>query len=171
MWPFTDSADVQMFDHNRSPFDLDVHVAPKTNSTETHTIRCWFDTCCFQGNIISKDFVTSLGFTESDYVTLTPREEFGGQMMNETIHSVEAAILLSWHHNTGPKYRDMRFLISSTLDSHRMIIGTRSIVKHKLLAPPAFMNDAASGKNKHVHKKMPRKGKPVAIYRQSATVH
>ena len=138
-----------MFDHDRSPFDLDVHVSPKTNSTDYHTIRCLFDTGCFQGNIISKEFVEDLGFVEADYEPLTTREQYGGQTMNETIHFVEAAILLTWHHNTGPRYRDMRFLISSTLDSHRMIVGTRSIVKHNLLSPPVFMNRVTS---KRVHK-------------------
>ncbi|KAF3038218.1 hypothetical protein E8E11_005933 [Didymella keratinophila] len=136
----SDDMDERMFDRTRSPFDLDVHIAPKLNSTDFRTIRCWFDTCCFQGNIISKQFVDDLGFEEADYEPLTPREELGGQTMNGTIHPVEAAILLTWHHNTGPRYRNMRFLISSTLDSHTMIIGTRSIVKHDLLSPPVFMN-------------------------------
>lgn len=127
-----------MFDHGRSPFDLDVHVAPKVNSTEFQTIRCWFDTGCFQGNIVSKEFVSALGFDDSDFESLTTRESYGGQMMNGAIHPVEAAILLSWHHNTGPRYRDMRFLISAHLDSHTMIIGVRSIVKYNLLSPPVF---------------------------------
>jgi len=88
---------------------------------------------------VSKDIVKELGYDESDYAPLSTREQLGGKTMNGTIHTVEAAILLSWHHNTGPKFRDMRFLISPTLES-TMIIGARSIVKYSIMSPPVFMS-------------------------------
>ncbi|KAJ4986324.1 hypothetical protein SVAN01_08141 [Stagonosporopsis vannaccii] len=145
---YSKKLDEDMFDHHRSPYDLDVHVAPKNKSTRYKTTRCWFDTGCFQGNIVSKDIIEELGFDESDHIPLSTRERQGGKTMNGTIHNVDAAILLTWHHNTSPKFKDMRFLISSTLDS-TMIIGVRSIVRHSIMSPPVFMSTDEPKKRYH----------------------
>lgn len=137
-----------MFDRGKSPFIVDVHVSPKVNSRDHHTTRCLLDTGCLQGNIVSEHLVESLGFTPSDYEPLSSMEKQGGQTMTGEACPVDGAILLSWHHNSSPvHYRQMRFLVSSRAQVD-MIVGTRSIIKHNLMAPPVFMSNQAKAGSK-----------------------
>jgi hypothetical protein len=145
LFPFA-ANDVQMLNQTESPFIVDVHVSPKLDSTKYHKLRCLLDTGCLQGNIVSQEIVDSLGFTKADYEPLSWKEKQGGQSVTGELLTVDAAILLSWHHNTSPhRYRQMRFLISPCTKVD-MIIGTRSIIKHNLMAPPVFMVSANAGK-------------------------
>ena len=135
-----------MLNQTESPFIVDVHVSPKLDSTSYSKLRFLLDTGCLQGNIVSQEVVNSLGFTKADYEPLSWKERQGGQSVTGELLTVDAAILLSWHHNTSPhRYRQMRFLISSCTKVD-MIIGTRSIIKHNLMAPPVFTISANTGK-------------------------
>lgn len=129
-----------MYPDKRSPFDIDIYVAPKVNSTEDHKTRCLLDTGCLPGNIVSQELVDSLGYVPEDYEPLCYVEKEGAQTATGERLVFDAAILLSWHHNMSPqKFRKMRFLISSTTTVD-MIIGIRSIIRHNLLIPPVFVH-------------------------------
>lgn len=127
-----------MYPEARSPFDIEVHVVPKSASTNDTRTRCLLDTGCLPGNIVSREFVDSLGYGQDDFEPLTYTEKEGYQSITGERLTFEAAILMSWYHDTMPlKFRDMRFLISPT-SKVDMIIGTRSIVRYNLLAPPVL---------------------------------
>ncbi|KAH0557187.1 hypothetical protein GP486_005023 [Trichoglossum hirsutum] len=50
----------------------------------------------------------------------------------------EGVLHLSWYHNTSPRlYSDMRFLVSPSQE-YELVIGARSILKHKLVSYPNF---------------------------------
>ncbi|OCK94941.1 uncharacterized protein K441DRAFT_659385 [Cenococcum geophilum 1.58] len=120
------------------PFTLTVSAWPKIDPRpgNFHSAQCVLDTGCLQGNIISKKLAFELGFDESDYKRLDQKEKHGGKTATGHILEVEGALHLSWHYESSPQVlRDMRFLV---LDANGidMIIGARSIIKHKLLSPP-----------------------------------
>lgn len=99
--------------------------------------RCVLDTACFQGNIISSEFAHALGFTE--FEPLSSKEQDGGIVANGSKHDVSGALYLSWFHSTSVKvYRDMRFLVSESAPVD-LVIGTHSIVRHRLISPPNLM--------------------------------
>ncbi|KAF2627733.1 hypothetical protein BU25DRAFT_421702 [Macroventuria anomochaeta] len=140
-------------DDEESPWIVDIHVSPKFNSLNYHKTLCLLDTGCSHGNIVSKDFVDALGFTESDYQDLSDLESQGGVTMAGQPFPVEAAIFLSWHHNTSLKrFRQMRFLISSHARNFEMIIGAQTICKYNLMSRPVFnlesgvVNSSSKGK-------------------------
>jgi len=131
-----EAADIDMFDHNVCPFDITVAVFPCPESavSKRQEGRCILDTGCLQGNIISLTFANQLGYTE--FQPLKPREKGGGTVMNGQVHNVLGAIHISWYHSTSPKvFRDMRFLVSESA-SVDLLIGTHSIVRHRLISPP-----------------------------------
>ena len=126
---------------------LTVSVYECDPSRARQNARCVIDTACLQGNIISADFARRLGFTS--FEALRHREQDGGRVATGDIHTVVGAIRISWFHSTAAKvFRNMRFLVSETAQVD-LVIGTHSIVKHRLLSPPNFMVtmlNAADGK-------------------------
>jgi hypothetical protein len=127
-----------MFANGECPWILTVHaVSSEKIGTELHQqARCTFDTGCLQGNIISKEFALRLGYTESDFKPLRPKEKTGGTSATGHAHMPEGALYITWYHNSSPRlYSGMRFLVSSDTDC-QLIIGARSILKHKLLSAP-----------------------------------
>ena len=116
---------------------LTVSVYPCDDSQDRQDAQCVLDTACLQGNIISVDFARRLGFTS--FQTLRHREQNGARVATGDIHTVIGALRISWFHNTSAKvFRDMRFLVSETAQVD-LVIGTHSIVKHRLLSPPNLM--------------------------------
>jgi hypothetical protein len=100
--------------------------------------RCCFDTGCLQGNIVSKDFARKLGYIPSDFKSLRQRERNGGTSATGHIYMPEGVLHLTWYHNGGRLFRDMRFLVSPTLQFD-IVIGAHSILKHGLLLPPKLL--------------------------------
>lgn len=131
-----------MFQRQESPWIVDVHVSPKINSMEYQKTLCLLDTGCSHGNIVSKEFVDILGFTETDFQELTELERQGGVTVAGEPFPIDAAIFLSWHHNTSLKrFRRMRFLISSHAKNFDMIVGAHTIAKYNLMSRPVFGMD------------------------------
>lgn len=101
--------------------------------------QCTLDTGNHQGNLVSKGYLTNvLGFDESNFVELSNEEREGG--ISASGHTVipEAAVHLTWYHPKHPRtFNDMRFLVVDSPDFD-LVIGEKSIVKHKLLGPPNF---------------------------------
>lgn len=120
---------------------LNVHAlsSPKAGLAEEHQeARCTFDTGCLQGNIISKEFALKLGYTEADFKPLKSRERNGGTSATGHAHMPEGALYITWYHNSSPRlYGGMRFLVSSETQC-QLIIGARSIQKHRLLSAPVL---------------------------------
>ncbi|KAH6615384.1 hypothetical protein C7974DRAFT_65081 [Boeremia exigua] len=144
----------EMFHRQPSPWIVDVHVSRKANSRDHHKTLCLLDTGCLHGNIVSKELVETLGFTETDYQELSELERQGGVTMSGEPFLVEAAIFLSWHHNSSLKrFHRMRFLVASHGKNFDMIIGAQTICKYELMSRPVFGLDngivKSSGSGKH----------------------
>jgi hypothetical protein len=106
------------------------HLIPKE-------AKCTIDTGNLQGNIVSRAFVVDvLGFTESDFQSLTKAEEDGGTGVTGHKLIPDGAIYLTWYHiNSTRVFRDMRFLISEH-PMYDLIIGAQSIQKNNILDIP-----------------------------------
>jgi hypothetical protein len=89
---------------------------------------------------VSREFVEQvLEYPQSDFRRLTNDEKGGG--MDITGHTLvpEGAINLTWYHTKSTRvFHSMRFLISPN-QHFDLIIGARSIQKHKLLDVPKFV--------------------------------
>ena len=115
-------------------------MLPSENArTKDHQqARCMFDTGCMQGNLVSKEFALELGYKESDFKPLSSREKNGGTSATGHPHIPVGALYLTWYHNSSPRlYRDMRFLVSPSQE-YELVIGSRSILLHKLVSYPNF---------------------------------
>lgn len=87
---------------------------------------------------------------EADYRELSDVESREAITLAGQPFPVEAAILLSWHHNTSLKrFRQMRFLISSQAKTYDMVIGAQTIYKYNLLSQPVFSLDHSQGLASH----------------------
>lgn len=107
-------------------------------ATNHQQARCMFDTGCIQGNLVSREFALELGYKESDFGPLSPREQNGGTSATGHAHMPVGVLHLTWYHNTSPRlYQGMRFLISPSQD-YQLVIGARSILLHKLVSYPNF---------------------------------
>jgi len=127
-----------MFAEDECPWILIVFAVSSAKvGTEVHQkARCTFDTGNLQGNIISKEFALKLGYTESDFEPLRPKERNGGTSATGHMHMPEGALHITWYHNSSPRlYDGMRFLVSSETQCE-LIVGARSILRHRLLSPP-----------------------------------
>ncbi|KAF2449755.1 hypothetical protein P171DRAFT_427918 [Karstenula rhodostoma CBS 690.94] len=134
-WAEVEDSHAEFFDERDNWYTLTVS-AYKREGREFIPARCVLDTGCSQGNIISTKLARRLGFNDSDYQPLTPREENGGAVATGHTHKVLGCIRVSWFSETSPKvFNSMRFLVSDTADVD-LVIGTRSIQKEKLLNPP-----------------------------------
>ncbi|KAL5388768.1 hypothetical protein DPSP01_002874 [Paraphaeosphaeria sporulosa] len=139
-WAEVEGSHAEFFDEGENWYKLIVS-AYKREGREFIPVRCVLDTGCSQGNIISTKLAQRLGFSDSDYLPLTPREENGGMVATGHTHKVLGCIRVSWFSETSPKvFNNMRFLVSETADVD-LVIGTRSIQKEKLLNPPNLMNE------------------------------
>lgn len=132
---------IRALNRNDNPFLITVLVLPSKRAwTLMHQqAQCFFDTGCFQGNIVSKDFARKLGYTPSDFMSLQPGERNGGISATGHIGIPEGALHLSWYHSSSPRvFRRMRFLISPTLQFD-IVIGVDSILKHNILSAPKLI--------------------------------
>jgi hypothetical protein len=126
---------------------ISVLVSPKVDSTKYQQARCLLDTGCLKGNLVTRELVERLGYTESDFQQPTPCESNGAQTLTGEPFNIEAVVFLSWHHSSSPKiYRKMRFLIVSS-SSFEMIIGSETITRHRLLLPPVFAADSTGSRH------------------------
>lgn len=133
-----------MFDREKSPINKDVWVSPKHNSSDYHKALCLLDTGCFQTNIVSKQLIEKLGYTEADYEPLGETESSGSTTLSGELITFDGVIRLSWHHNTSThRYHRMRFLVSSSTNCE-MIIGVRSITKYHLLREMVLVTEPAA---------------------------
>jgi hypothetical protein len=127
-------------------------VLSKQRDSDGHAVaqeaKCTLDTACHQGNLVSKEFVqTVLGFTETEFCSLTDNEKRGGT--SATGHQLipEGAIHLTWyHHNSTRVFRDMRFLVIGS-SHYDIVIGARSIMKYNILGVPNLMVRSSSRMN------------------------
>ncbi|KAL1600682.1 hypothetical protein SLS60_007070 [Paraconiothyrium brasiliense] len=143
----------EFFDDRVNCYILTVS-AYKHNSREYIPARCVLDTGCSQGNIISTKFARRLGFTENDYQPLDHREDNGGMVATGEIHKVLGFVRVSWFSETSPKvFNTMRFLVSETAHVD-LVVGTRSIIKEKIINPPNLMAD------KEIHDLTKKSGEP-----------
>ena len=97
-----------------------------------------------QGNIVSRKFVEDvLQYSESNFSELTKDEKNGGTGITGHTLIPDGAIYLTWYHKKSTRvFRNMRFLISPN-DHCDLVIGARSIQKHRLLDVPNLMAQAA----------------------------
>jgi len=123
-----------------SPWIVSVYVISK-HVIDSHRVQkpaqCTIDTGNHQGNIVSRDFLVNvLGYSADEFEKLTPEEERGGYTATETKLVPQGAVYLDWYYGGGTRiYRNMRFLISP-FPMCDLIIGSRSIEKHRILAVP-----------------------------------
>jgi hypothetical protein len=131
-----------------SPWVLPVYVLSSQKDESRHFIpkeaKCTIDTGNFQGNIVSKAFVTDvLRFPESLFQSLTKLEEAGGTGVTGHKLIPEGAIYLTWYHGNSTRvFRDMRFLISEH-PMYDLIIGSQSIHENRILDVPNLGDEPA----------------------------
>jgi hypothetical protein len=107
-----------------------------SNRSEQIEAQCTIDTGNLQGNLVSRDFALKLGCTESTFRPLKKSEESGGTSATGHTLMPEGAVHLTWYHSNSTRvFHDMRFLVSRHQQCD-LVIGARSIEKHKLLCPP-----------------------------------
>lgn len=138
-----------------------MYISRKDDSAEFHQTHCLLDTGCSHGNIVSKELVKQLGYTEADYQELSAAESREAITLAGQPFAVEAAILLSWHHNTSLKrFCQMRFLVSSEAKNYDMVIGAETIERYHLLSRPVF--GLGQGVATHVSSGKPSFGRETA---------
>jgi len=131
-----------------SPWVLPVYVLSSQKDESRHFIpkeaKCTIDTGNFQGNIVSKAFVTDvLRFPESLFQSLTKLEEAGGTGVTGHKLIPEGAIYLTWYYGNSTRvFRDMRFLISEH-PMYDLIIGSQSIHENRILDVPNLGDEPA----------------------------
>lgn len=85
---------------------------------------------------------------EANIRELTEDEKKGGVGITGDRLVPEGAIYLTWYHQKSARvFRNMRFLISPN-PHYDLIIGARSIMKHKILDVPNLMAEPAAGVGK-----------------------
>jgi len=131
----------EAFDHSDCAFVKTLSVLSHTEDKQVVNARCAFDTLCLQGNIVSLAFATKLGYKEAEFRKLKPREQHGGVSASGHAILPKGAIYLSWYHSTSPQYSNMRFLVVDDAQ-YDLLIGTESIVRHKLISPPNLVHNA-----------------------------
>ncbi|KAI9773864.1 MAG: hypothetical protein M1840_006090 [Geoglossum simile] len=131
--------DEDIFGSHGFPWIQTIHMLPSDKAGIGHQqARCLLDTGCLQGNLVSEEFARKLGYTESDFRPLRPRESNGGTSATGHTHMPKGALHLTWYHNASPRlYSDMRFLVSPS-QQYEIVIGAHSILKYKLVSHPNF---------------------------------
>jgi hypothetical protein len=133
---------------NSSLWILPVYVLSTRQDKDKHHIpmeaKCTIDTGNMQGNIVSRKFVQEvLEYPESAFCPLTKEEEVGATGITGHQLIPEGAVYLTWYHKKSTRvFRNMRFLISPN-DHCDLVIGARSIQKHRLLDVPNLMAQVA----------------------------
>jgi hypothetical protein len=131
-------------DHGARPWVLPVYVLSSQRNESRHLVpkeaRCTIDTGNLVGNIVSKEFVTTvLGFPESSFQRLTELEKAGGTGVAGHKFIPEGVIYLTWYHRNSTRvFREMRFLISEH-PMFDLIISFRSVPQNKILDRPDLM--------------------------------
>ncbi|PQE32701.1 hypothetical protein CJF32_00008289 [Rutstroemia sp. NJR-2017a WRK4] len=129
-----------------SPWIHHVYVLAARHDTQNHPVPksavCTIDTGNMQGNLVSRELVNRLGYSESNIRDLTQAERRGAVGITNDKLIPEGAIYLTWYHKRGTRvFHNMRFLISPHPHAD-LVIGAQSILKYDLVTAPNFMSGA-----------------------------